>query len=74
MRSKFALATILTMLGSASGAHAQGCALCYTTAANLGASGQHALDLGILALLTPAVLIFLGVMFMLYRRSASTVE
>ncbi|HVA95367.1 MAG TPA: hypothetical protein VNI36_10760 [Candidatus Dormibacteraeota bacterium] len=72
MRSKFAVAAILAILGTARGAHAQGCALCYTTASNLGLAAQHSLNWGILALLTPALFIFLAVMFLLYRRAAST--
>jgi hypothetical protein len=71
MRLKFALATLFAILVSANGAFAQGCALCYTSASALGASGQRSLDYGILMLLTPALVLFLGVMFLLYRRAAS---
>jgi hypothetical protein len=69
MRLKILVLSILAMLGTASGAHAQGCALCYTTASALGASGERQLDIGILTLLLPALALFLGVMFMLYRRA-----
>ena len=71
MRIKFALATLIAILASASGAFAQGCALFYTSASALGAAGQRSLDYGILALLTPALVLFLSVMFLLYRRAVS---
>lgn len=71
MRFKFALAALLAILASAQGAFAQGCALCYASASALGASGQRSLDYGILALLTPALILFLAVLFLLYRRAVS---
>ena len=71
MRLKFAVVALLTILASASGAFAQGCALCYTSASALGAAGQRSLDYGILALLVPALVLFLSVMFLLYRRAVS---
>jgi hypothetical protein len=71
MRMKFALATLLAILASAQGAFAQGCALCYTTASAIGASAQRSLDIGILALVSPALILFLTVIFMLYRRAVS---
>ena len=72
MQTKFALLTILTVLGSARGAFAQSCALCYTTASQASPAAQRSLDFGILALLTPALTLFLAVMFLLYRRAIST--
>jgi hypothetical protein len=71
MRLKFTFAALLAILVSARGASAQGCALCYTSASALGAAGQRSLDYGILALLIPALILFLTVMFMLYRRAVS---
>jgi hypothetical protein len=71
MRLKFAFAILVAILTSANCAFAQGCALCYTSASALGLAGQRSLDYGILALLTPALVLFLGVMFLLYRRAAS---
>ena len=71
MRLKFALTFLFTTLASAQGAFAQGCALCYTSASAVGAAGQRSLDYGVLALLTPALVLFLGVMFLLYRRAIS---
>ena len=71
MRFRIALLAGLTALGTSPAAHAQACALCYTTASAISASAQRSLDIGILALLTPALSLFLGVMFMLYRRATS---
>jgi hypothetical protein len=71
MRLKFAAVVLIAILATASGAFAQGCALCYASASALGASGQRSLDYGILALLTPALVLFLSVMYMLYRRAVS---
>jgi hypothetical protein len=71
MRTRFALLTILTVLGSARGAFAQSCALCYTAASQASPAAQRSLDFGILALLTPALTLFLAVMFLLYRRAIS---
>ena len=55
---------------------AQGCASCYTTTAAGGSQTIHALRSGILVLLVPPVVLFLGIMFLLLRwrrvRSAST--
>ena len=69
MRPKFAFVILAGLLGSAHGAWAQGCALCYTTASAAGAAAQRSLDWGILALLAPALVLFLGVLFLLYRRA-----
>jgi hypothetical protein len=71
MRLRFALLTGFAVLGLARGAYAQGCVLCYTTASATSAAAQRSLNLGILALLIPALSMFLGVMFLLYRRAAS---
>jgi hypothetical protein len=71
MRLKFAFVALLAILPSARGAFAQGCALCYTSASVVGQAGQRSLDYGILALLTPALVLFLSVMFLLYRRAVS---
>jgi hypothetical protein len=71
MRLKFALLTVFALLGTARDAYAQGCALCYTTASAAGAAAQRSLDYGILALLVPALTLFLCVIFLLYRRAIS---
>ena len=71
MRSRFALLIVLAILGPVRGAYAQGCALCYTTASAAGAAAQRSLDYGILALLVPALTLFLCVIIMLYRRAVA---
>jgi hypothetical protein len=71
MRVKIALVALLGVFADARGALAQGCALCYTTASAAGQAAERSLDFGILALLAPALILFLGVMFLLYRRAVS---
>ena len=71
MRLKFALAILIAVAGSSPSVFAQGCALCYTSASAVGQAGQRSLDYGILALLTPALVLFLSVMFLLYRRAVA---
>jgi hypothetical protein len=71
MRLKLTLVGFFAILASAQGAYAQGCALCYTSASAIGQAGERSLDFGILALLTPALVLFLSVMFLLYRRAVS---
>jgi hypothetical protein len=71
MQLKLAFATLVALLVSAQGAFAQSCALCYTSASALGSNAQRSLDYGILALVTPALALFLAVIFMLYRRAIS---
>jgi len=71
MRMKFSLATLIAIAASAQGAFAQGCALCYTTASAMGVSAQRSLDIGILALVAPALILFLSVIFLLYRRAVA---
>jgi len=69
MRSRFLILTCVAVLGQARDAAAQGCALCYTTASAAGAAAERSLDVGIVTLLTPALVLFLGVMYLLYRRT-----
>jgi hypothetical protein len=71
MRARLFLVALLAIFASAQAAFAQGCALCYTSASAIGQAGQRSLDYGILALLTPALILFLSVMFLLYRRAVS---
>lgn len=52
----------------ASAAFAQGCALCYSDAAATGPTAQAALRHGILTLIIPPTLIFVGTLSTLYRR------
>ena len=71
MRFRFAVLAIFAMLFAASGAFAQSCALCYTTASQTSVAAQRSLDFGILTLLVPALTLFLSVVFMLYRRAVA---
>lgn len=71
MHTKLILAVLLGILASAQGVFAQGCALCYTSSSALGQAGQRSLDYGILALLVPALILFLTVIYMLYRRAVA---
>lgn len=50
-------------------AAAQGCAMCYQNAAASGARGQAALRHGILILLIPALALFAGIFWTIYRRN-----
>jgi hypothetical protein len=72
MSLRFLLVAGFAFLGLTPGAYAQGCALCYTTVAATSVAAQRSLNIGILALLAPALTLFLLVMFMLYRRAVST--
>jgi hypothetical protein len=54
------LALVLLVLLTPLFAHSQGCAMCYTAAAAQSDKGKHALDAGILMLLTPAIGLFCG--------------
>jgi hypothetical protein len=71
MRLKFAMVVLVGLHASARGALAQNCALCYTSASALGSGAQRSLDFGILTLVVPALVLFLTVIFMLYRRAVS---
>ncbi len=52
-------------------AFAQGCAMCYTTAAAAGAAAARSIDLGILVLLLPTLVLFVAVLgFFVYRASS----
>jgi hypothetical protein len=52
-------------------ASAQSCALCYTTVSAAGSAAIRALHFGILAVLIPALTLFLSILFMLFRRAAA---
>ena len=69
MKIRIAILAGLALLSPATGAWAQGCALCYTTASATSAAAQRSLNVGIFALLAPALVLFLSVMFLLYRRA-----
>lgn len=56
------------VLGWTEVARAQGCAICYNSASALGSRGIHALNQGILILLIPPLLFFIGIFVFFYRR------
>jgi hypothetical protein len=72
MRFKLAIAAFSALLISVQGAFAQSCALCYSTASALGQNAARSLDIGILTLVTPALVLFAAVVFLLYRRATAT--
>jgi hypothetical protein len=47
---------------------AQGCAMCYQSAAAAGAKGGAALRHGIMILLFPTISLFVGILGLIYRR------
>jgi hypothetical protein len=64
MRWAVALAGVLS---SSALAYAQGCAMCYTSAAAAKAGALQALRSGILILLVPALVMFAGIFVVIYR-------
>ncbi len=56
------------MLAVAPAALAQGCVMCYTTAASQGPRAIHALNQAILVLLLPPLAMFAGIFGFIYRR------
>ena len=64
---------VLALLGGlalAPSACAQGCALCYTTAASASAAAIRSLDLGIVVLLVPSLVMFVAVLVFAVRRAS----
>lgn len=62
-------ALALGMLAPA--AYAQGCVMCYTSAAAAGPKAQHTFNVAILTLLIPPLVMFIGVVaFAMRRRNA----
>jgi hypothetical protein len=59
----------IAALGFAPGAWAQGCVLCYTSLASSGPAAMHAFQVAMFALLIPALLLFLGVFLLVFRRA-----
>jgi hypothetical protein len=71
MRMRAALGLVIGLAVfalAAPGVFAQGCAMCYQTAAGAPAQTQRALRHGILVLLFPPMFIFAGIIGMLYQR------
>ena len=58
---------VVAALGSAQGAWAQGCVLCYTSLASSGPAAMHAFEMAMLTLLVPALFLFLGIFLLIYR-------
>lgn len=56
-------------LAFAPAARGQGCILCYTSTAAGGPTVIHALHVGILSLLIPVVVLFLGIVLLVLRRA-----
>src|SRR2546425_12535565 len=67
----FALCALCASVASLN-AFAQGCAMCYTTAAAAGPRPAPALDLGILVLLVPPPVLFLAGLGFAIRRPPAT--
>ena len=65
--SALVVSALVAAFISAKDATAQGCASCYTTAAAGGTQTVHALRNGIVVLLGPPAVIFLGIIFLLRR-------
>ena len=75
MRKALAVSFLVLMLGMtlAPALHAQGCAMCYTTAAGQDPAAARKLDFAILALLIPVLVLFVGVLGLaIHRRDAET--
>ena len=64
----FAAACTVAWGASAATAFAQGCSMCYQSAAASSAPGREALRHGILVLLVPAISLFMGIFAFIYRR------
>ena len=67
------VSSLLSILGASvalPNAFAQGCAMCYTTAAAAGSAAARSLDLGILVLLVPTLVMFVSVLVFAIRRAA----
>ena len=61
------LVALTGLLSSSALAYAQGCAMCYTSAAASKAGALHALRSGILILLVPVLVMCAGIFVVIYR-------
>ena len=70
LRKIFALSFVIVVAGLllAPALHAQGCAMCYTTAAGQDPAAARRLDMAILALLLPVLSLFAGVLTLAIKR------
>ncbi len=73
MKFSYRSAVVLAIaaLGFAPGAWAQGCVLCYTSLAASGPGAMHAFQVAMFALLIPALLLFLSVFLLIFRRAST---
>ena len=63
---------LLAVLGSMPAmAHAQGCVLCYTSIAQASPAGIRAFQLAMFVLLVPALLLFVGLFLLVFRRRST---
>lgn len=75
LRGFGALLAALTLGMLAPAVYAQGCVMCYTSAAAAGPKAQHTFNLAILTLLIPPLVMFIGVVvFAMRRRNAPPEE
>ncbi len=65
---RLCLFSITAAVLAASKLYAQSCAMCYTSATAANGGGVRALQHGILILLFPPLLIFIGIFVVAYRR------
>ncbi len=70
-RALAVLLGVLAIFAAPHSAAAQGCAMCYTSAAAAKKTGIQALQHGILILLVPPLLMFLGIFWVTFRRRDS---
>ena len=65
------LALLFVLCGSvaSSSVFAQGCAMCYTSAAAASAAAMRSLNIGILVLLLPPLALFIGILTYAIRRA-----
>jgi hypothetical protein len=68
VRYAMPLIAVLAILAIPSAAHAQGCAMCYQSAAASGARLIHALKNGILVMMFPPMLITIGLARLAYKK------
>jgi hypothetical protein len=61
------IGTVLVVLAAGYKLHGQSCAMCYTTVAGGGKGVIYALQSGIIVLLVPPVLLFVGLTILLFR-------
>ena len=69
---RMALGLAALALGFAPGAWAQGCVLCYTSLAASGPAAMKAFQFAMLALLIPALFLFLGLFWVVFRGARTT--